>query len=336
MINGEWWMAVASLRLGAATTIVRPTIDDLRLIHPRDSFSTALTRRATRESVSDEVMGGERSENCDVCRLTRHASPLFAGRAGRALNSRRYPNMESQTAAAGLMGEKETRTLVIRRVHEEARDIRAFDVLPEGARDSHELVFTPGQVALLEVAGAGRAYFAIASAPEDDELEFLVKRSNEAAGRSLYELGPGDRVELVEIAGHGFDLTAQEGRDLVFVAMGTGVAPLRSALRSVLRRAERFGQIVVLYGARTPEDFCYRDETDIWKAAGVELRQVISRPDGYEWAGSTGYVQSLLDHVLPTLSDPVALVCGSREMIEQTRDRLHEMGFAPERILTNY
>jgi NAD(P)H-flavin reductase len=234
------------------------------------------------------------------------------------------------------MEEKESRTLVIRRVHEEARDIRAFDVLPEGAEDAHDLKFTPGQVALLEVGEEGRAYFAIASAPEDDELEFLVKLSNDPAGRALYAMRPGDRVRLVEIAGHGFDLAALEGRDLVFVAMGTGVAPLRSALRSVLRRPDRFGQVVVLYGARTPDDFCYRDETDSWKAAGVELRQVISRPDGYEWAGQTGYVQSLLDNVLPTLSDPVALVCGSRQMIEQTRDRLHEMGFESEKILTNY
>jgi sulfhydrogenase subunit gamma (sulfur reductase) len=234
------------------------------------------------------------------------------------------------------MGEKESRTLVVRRVHEEARDIRAFDVLPEGASDCHEMPFTPGQVALLEVGKAGRAYFAIASAPEDDELEFLVKRTDDPASRALYETKPGGSVRLVEIAGHGFDLKAQEGRDLVFVAMGTGVAPLRSALRSVLPRAERFGQVVVLYGARTPEDFCYRDEVEAWKAAGVELRQVISRPDGYEWSGQTGYVQSLLDNVLPSLSDPVALVCGSRQMIEQTRDRLHEMGFAPERILTNY
>ena len=234
------------------------------------------------------------------------------------------------------MGERESRTLVVRRVHEEARDIRAFDVLPEGASDCHEMPFTPGQVALLEVGKAGRAYFAIASAPEDDELEFLVKRTDDPASRALYETKPGGSVRLVEIAGHGFDLKAQEGRDLVFVAMGTGVAPLRSALRSVLPRAERFGQVVVLYGARTPEDFCYRDEVEAWKAAGVELRQVISRPDGYEWSGQTGYVQSLLDNVLPSLSDPVALVCGSRQMIEQTRDRLHEMGFEPERILTNY
>ena len=69
---------------------------------------------------------------------------------------------------------------------------------------------------------------------------------------------------------------------------------------------------------------------------GVELRRVISRPDGHDWSGPTGYVQSLLDHVLPALHDPVALVCGSREMIEQTRARLSEMGFAPESILTNY
>jgi NAD(P)H-flavin reductase len=234
------------------------------------------------------------------------------------------------------MRDKESRTLVIKRVHEEARDIRAFDVLPEGASDCHEMPFTPGQVALLEVEGAGRAYFAIASAPEDDELEFLVKCTNDPASRALYETQPGGRVRLVEIAGHGFDLKAQEGRDLVFVAMGTGVAPLRSALRSVLSRPERFGQVVVLYGVRTPEDFCYRDEVEAWKSAGVELRQVISRPDGYEWSGQTGYVQSLLDNVLPSLSDPVALVCGSRQMIEQTRDRLHEMGFETDKILTNY
>ena len=232
--------------------------------------------------------------------------------------------------------EREGRVLVIRRVHQEARGVRAFDVLPEGASDCHDLPFVPGQVAVLEVEGVGKAYFAVASAPEDEELEFLVKLSSDPVSRALYETGPGGRVRLVGIAGHGFDLKAQEGRDLVFVAMGTGVAPLRSALRSVLPRAQRYGQIVVLYGARTPEDFCYRDEVETWRAAGVELRQVISRPDGYEWSGQTGYVQSLLDNVLPTLSDPVALVCGSREMIEQTRDRLHEMGFEPERILTNY
>ncbi|MGH9900480.1 MAG: hypothetical protein ACRD68_01430 [Pyrinomonadaceae bacterium] len=235
------------------------------------------------------------------------------------------------------MKKGEPRSLVIRRIHDEAREVRAFDMLPEDVRgDAHGVRFVPGQVALLKASDERPAYFAFASAPEDEELEFLVKRSDTGTGHAIYRMKAGDRIELAGVAGHGFALDEQRGKDLVFVAMGTGVAPLRSALRHALNRADDFGQIVVLYGARTPDDFCYRDETDAWKAAGVDLRQVISQPDGYEWSGSTGYVQSLLDNVLPNLSDPVALVCGSREMIAQTRDRLHEMGFAPEAILTNY
>ena len=118
--------------------------------------------------------------------------------------------------------------------------------------------------------------------------------------------------------------------------MGTGVAPLRSALRHVLKHKADFGKLFLLYGARTPEDFAYRDEVQSWADAGVDLRQVISRPDGHDWSGPTGYVQSLLDHVLPDLSSPVALMCGSREMIEETRERLEKMGFNGDEILTNY
>ena len=225
---------------------------------------------------------------------------------------------------------KKPQTLVITRVRDQARLIRAFDLSADEAVD-----FTPGQVAVLRVAGEEPAYFAFAGAPDDRDLEVLVKQKA-GASAVIYNMCVGDQLELVGIAGHGFSLEKMHGRDLVFVAMGTGVAPLRSALRYVLKRKEEFGQLVVLYGARTPDDFCYREETEDWSAHGVELRQVISRPDGHDWSGPTGYVQSLLDHVLPDLSSPVALICGSREMIDQTRERLGKMGFQPEQILTNY
>lgn len=227
------------------------------------------------------------------------------------------------------------RSLVITSVRDEGRNIRSFDLKPAKSAASHGVTFIPGQVAVLRIGDEEPAYFAFASAPEDPELEILVKRTV-GASVALFEMKPGEHVELLDVAGHGFDLDREKGRDLVFVAMGTGVAPLRSALRHVLSRKDKFGQLVVLYGARTPDDFCYRDETQSWEDAGVELRQVISRPDGHDWSGPTGYVQSLLDHVLPDLKSPVALVCGSREMIVQTRDRLQQMGFALEAILTNY
>jgi sulfhydrogenase subunit gamma (sulfur reductase) len=233
------------------------------------------------------------------------------------------------------MESEQTRPLAITRVRQQGRDIRSFDLIPADVAGAHGISFIPGQVAMLQVNESEPAYFAFASAPEDTELEILVKRTA-GASAALFEMQPGERVDLLGVIGHGFDLDHQLGSDVVFVAMGTGVAPLRSALRHVLKRKEDFGQLVVLYGARTPDDFCYRDETEDWEAAGVELRQVISRPDGHDWSGPTGYVQTLLDHVLPELKSPVALVCGSRAMIDQTRERLQQMGFARDAILTNY
>jgi sulfhydrogenase subunit gamma (sulfur reductase) len=226
-------------------------------------------------------------------------------------------------------------SLVITNVREQARFTRSFDLHVQDSRGSARVEFVPGQVAVLRVPGEEPAYFAFASAPDDSELQVLVKQKA-GASNVIYDMKPGDTIALTGIAGHGFPLDQQKHRDLVFVAMGTGVAPLRSALRYVLKRKYEFGQLVVLYGARTPDDFCYRDETDSWEDAGVELRQVISRPGGHDWSGPTGYVQSLLDHVLPNLQSPVALICGSLEMIEQTRERLLKMGFKPEEILTNY
>ena len=225
------------------------------------------------------------------------------------------------------------KTLIITRVRDQARLTRSFDLRPAESADGVE--FVPGQVAILGVGEEDPAYFAFASAPEDRDLEVLVKQKA-GASKVLYDMREGDEIKLLGIAGRGFPLSEEKHRDLVFVAMGTGVAPLRSALRHVLKHREDFGQLVVLYGARTPEDFSYRDEIRHWADAGVELRQVISRPDGQDWSGPTGYVQSLLDNVLPALSSPIALICGSREMIDQTRERLGKMGFKPEQILTNY
>lgn len=228
------------------------------------------------------------------------------------------------------MEPQKAQTLVITGVRDQARITRSFNL-----RSNKTINFTPGQVAILRVKDQDPAYFAFASAPEDRDLEVLVKQKV-GASNVIYDMCVGDEIELAGIAGHGFRLDEMKGRDLVLVAMGTGVAPLRSALRHVFKRKSEFGQLVVLYGARTPDDFCYRDETEAWEDAGVELRQVISRPDGHDWSGPTGYVQSLLDHVLPNLSSPVALICGSREMIDQTRERLGKMGFKPDEILTNY
>jgi NAD(P)H-flavin reductase len=213
--------------------------------------------------------------------------------------------------------------------------IRSFFMTP---RRAGRPGFIAGQVAVLALGDAAPVYIAFASAPEDPEFEFLIKRSAVQEGmNALFEPHFAQPVTLQQIIGTGFPVEAYKGHDLVFVAMGTGLAPLRSVLRHVFNARDEYGRLVVLYGARTAEDLCYQDEINsVWRARGVELRQVLSQPGASEWSGPTGYVQSLLDHLVPELQQPVALVCGSPEMMAQTKERLLALGFSREKILTNY
>ncbi len=225
-------------------------------------------------------------------------------------------------------------TLTITHINKHTPDVWSFFMLPQNAARPG---FKAGQVALLEMEQHADSYVAFASAPEDREFEFLVKRSDSGSVRSgLFDPHIAKRVRLKDIAGKGFAVDDHKGHDLVFVAMGTGLAPLRSALRHVFQSRDEYGRLVALYGARTPRDFCFDEEmTGEWREKGVELRQVISQPNG-DWSGPTGYVQSLLDNLVPELQNPVALIGGSKEMAEQTRTRLLDLGFAPGKILTNY
>lgn len=197
--------------------------------------------------------------------------------------------------------------------------------------------FIAGQVAVLEIDNFGESYFAFASAPGESEFEFLVKHKPAFEITTALFENRAQTITLKNIVGKGFPITNHKGHDLVFVAMGTGLAPLRSTLRHLFLDREDYGRLFVLFGARTIEDFYYQNEmiTD-WRKHGVELRQVISQPSDSDWNGPTGYVQSLLDNVLPEMNNPLALVCGSLEMQEQTKKRLGELGFAAEKILTNY
>jgi NAD(P)H-flavin reductase len=226
-------------------------------------------------------------------------------------------------------------TLSITRVNKHTPTVWSFFMTPQrGPRPG----FKAGQVAILEANDCGDSHVAFASAPEEDEFEFLIKR-NPASPKVtgvIFEPQRDNKIVLKNIVGRSFSVEEHRGADLVFVAMGTGLAPLRSALRHLLRSRNEYGRIVTLYGARTVKDICFADEMATeWREQGVEAQLVISQPD-CDWAGPTGRAQSLLDHIAPEPKKTVALICGSQEMIEQTRLRLLNLGFAPEKILTNY
>ena len=111
---------------------------------------------------------------------------------------------------------------------------------------------------------------------------------------------------------------------------------MRSVIRSIMPRRQEFGKIVFLYGARHADDFPFIQEIGEWRKAGIEVILCVSRIEGAKWDGVTGHVQDHFAGVVKELSMPVAMICGMKEMQQQSRDELVRLGVLPDEVLTNY
>jgi len=228
------------------------------------------------------------------------------------------------------------RRLRVERVARRTDQVWLFTLGADEGSRLDDLTFDPGQVAVLALHDYGEAYLAIASSPDRrDALEFLVKRSGDV-GEQLCDLGRSAAVELVGFVGRGFPVGAYQGKDLVFVAAGTAIAPVRAAISHAIARRPSFGRIVLVHGVRRPEDFAVDDELDHWRDAGVDVMLTVTQPAGTAWDGPVGRVQGLLATAIRDSFEPVAFVCGSDEMMEQTTQLLHSLGVPNEQILRNY
>lgn len=222
-------------------------------------------------------------------------------------------------------------TLTLQWSREETADVKLLSFRP-----SRPWEFVPGAVAVLGMEGQGEAYFSIASPPEmKASLEFLVKRGK-GVSQALLAAPAGSTVNAKGPVGKGFPINSFKGDDLLMVAAGVAVAPLRSVAMSVLRRRNDFARVVLVYGVRKPEDFCLLSEIAGWRQADIQVVQVISRPDGTHWHGKTGHVQDHLSQAMQGMERPVALVCGMNQMIEETKHGLAGLGLIQDRVLTNF
>lgn len=193
---------------------------------------------------------------------------------------------------------------------------------------------TPGQYAMLSLAGQGEEAFAIASRPGAGErFEFLVKRASPLA-EALCALAPGATVGISGVLGKGFALDAARGRDVLCAATGSGISAIRSAIEAVRADRAAYGRCWLLFGARASEDFAYRREFTAWRSAWVDVIPTASRPDR-TWSGKAGHIQA---HLPPELDPPqtAALLCGRRDMVRDMTEALVKRGVARERILLNF
>lgn len=222
---------------------------------------------------------------------------------------------------------------VIKDIIQETANIRTFRIVLNDEEKMRNFSFKAGQVAQLSVFGVGESTFVINSPPtQKDYLQFSVMAVGEVT-QALHKLNVGDEVGVRAPLGNGFDVEALKGYDIVFVGGGIGMAPLRTLLLYMLDNRQDYGDIIVIYGARSPEDLCYRYEFDKWRDGGINLVLTVDA-EAPGWKENVGFVPTILAEVAPSAHNRMAITCGPPIMIKFVLAGLKEIGFENHQIIT--
>ncbi len=193
--------------------------------------------------------------------------------------------------------------------------------------------FCSGQFVMASLPGIGEAPFCVCSSPtEHGFFELAIREAGNVTG-AMQRVREGDTVWIRGPYGQGFPLTDMAGRNLLFIAGGMGLAPLRSALGCAICVDSEFGDLTVLIGAKDPGQLLYTDEYDLWRRRGRVEVTVDEAAAG--WSGRTGLITSLLDLVRVDPADTSALVCGPPVMYRFVLKRLKELGFDDSHIFVS-
>lgn len=194
------------------------------------------------------------------------------------------------------------------------------------------LHYRPGQFYMVSVLGYGEVPISVASV-EKEHFQLCIRRVGHVT-TALHGLRPGDKVGLRGPYGNGFPLEPAKGRDVLIVAGGLGIVPLRPLLLELMEGKEDYGRLLLLHGARNPADMLFRDESALWERSGVKIIHTVDCADG-EWKGCVGVVTAHLDKVETDLAEATAYLCGPHVMIEAAMRALSNRMMPDERIITS-
>jgi NAD(P)H-flavin reductase len=152
---------------------------------------------------------------------------------------------------------------------------------------------------------------------------------------ALHQLNQGDLIGFRGPYGNHFPLDRLKGKNLLFVGGGIGLAPLRSLIHNVLDNRADYGEIAILYGARSPQDLCFKYDLETWSRNPlVKMITTVDAGDG-DWKGKVGLVPMVLEEIGPSADGAVAIICGPPIMIRFTLPVFFELKFSKENIITS-
>jgi NAD(P)H-flavin reductase len=192
-----------------------------------------------------------------------------------------------------------------------------------------------GQFCKIRIGGH-EGVFAMFSAPNERPLSFLVRVGNPDHGEAADALAastPHAPIEMTLPAGHGFALERARGRDVLFVATGTGIAPVRAAIESVLAERAAYGALTLDHGLRSLGHLAIAPDVERWRALDMSVHVHLSTPEPGGVHGVT--VQDALRARRPDLSNAAVVAVGQAEMLASLREDVRSLGGDPELFLVN-
>jgi sulfhydrogenase subunit gamma (sulfur reductase) len=206
-----------------------------------------------------------------------------------------------------------------------------FEVkLPKGRDLGHQ----PGQFVQVSLYGIGEAPISICSSPlKKGTFEMVVRRVGNVTA-AMHAMKAGDKLGIRGPFGKGFPVDSYEGKDMIIVAGGIGLPPLRSLINTLIdpKQRKRFGRLIILYGARSPDLFIFADERAEWeKRKDIEYRVTVDRP-APGWTGHVGVITTLVPDLSLDLKKTEAVIVGPPIMYKFAILALRSKGLRDEQI----
>ena len=222
-------------------------------------------------------------------------------------------------------------------VQRQTPDVKSVRVRFRDGERARDFSFRVGQFGQFSLFGSGEATFNICSSSNwKDYIEFCFRRTGRVT-ETLWQIDKGDTIGFRGPYGNGYPMEAWEGRNLIFIGGGIAMPPIRCAVWYALENRAKYGDITIVYGARTVADLTYADELDEWsKRERVRVVRCVD-PGGEtpEWKGEIGLIPTVLERAQVPAENAIALVIGPPIMIKYTLLVLDRMGIKEEDVYTS-
>lgn len=215
---------------------------------------------------------------------------------------------------------------VVRDVFHENDDTSTFSLQFTDAQKRLEYSFQPGQFNMLSIFGVGEAPISISSSNGSRENFTHTIRHVGSLTRMFARLKEGDLLGVRGPYGNGWPLKQAHGKNLLIVAGGIGLAPLRPAIYNILEQPALFGKVELLYGSKNPGEMLFRHEYRQW-AEQISMLLTVDNASGFDWNHNTGLVTALFDKMQSVPENTLVLSCGPEIMMKHVVKGLLARGF---------